>query len=359
MRGGGNAHEGHCLSAREGYGGGRGDGHDGMYFSGGSPFSEVHSTTHHRPSTAGSVQQPCSSSPCPAAPTFSPASSQAGLQQGWPQPRHLPRGLLTSPGAASDTQSALSGLMHAILDKPLPGNVRQVPGGLGPRDTGAATLSSGFGAPHPAAQPQPQHPQLAGRLPPAQQQVNLGAANTAGAAAVGGVPHPSLPRCARCGLTEDESPGACTFHPALLPDPGPLRFTPEWFACKMGCGAQPGAPGCYTRRGHFFPGVLLRAMERAAGAMGGMREEQQQQVQQLQQQQVHVLQQQRQRGNEGCGAGVHGGNADGGGAGGGSGVERREVGRGGGSRGRGRGASSPSPSPRPRSRTLPQPQPQR
>ncbi len=33
--------------------------------------------------------------------------------------------------------------------------------------------------------------------------------------------------CLRCGLNDESSPGVCCFHPALLPDPGPLRHTPE------------------------------------------------------------------------------------------------------------------------------------
>eukprot|EP00983_Pelagomonas_calceolata_P105977 1159185-Pelagomonas_calceolata.AAC.8 len=34
--------------------------------------------------------------------------------------------------------------------------------------------------------------------------------------------------CLRCGLNDESSPGLCCFHPGLLPDPGPLRHTPEY-----------------------------------------------------------------------------------------------------------------------------------
>lgn len=58
--------------------------------------------------------------------------------------------------------------------------------------------------------------------------------------------------CLRCGVLTGTGSAECSFHPALLLDPGPLRFSPEWHACKAaGHGHQ--EPGCYTRQGHYCP----------------------------------------------------------------------------------------------------------
>ncbi len=74
-------------------------------------------------------------------------------------------------------------------------------------------------------------------------------------------------RCARCGLNDSLSPGRCCFHPALIGEPGPLLYGPEWHACKAG-GHAPASQGCLTRAQHYYPLALLRVLE-AAAARGG------------------------------------------------------------------------------------------
>jgi hypothetical protein len=57
--------------------------------------------------------------------------------------------------------------------------------------------------------------------------------------------------CLRCGLTDMSSPGDCCFHPALLPNPGPLLYSPEWHMCKAG-GHTLDMPGCHHRMQHYY-----------------------------------------------------------------------------------------------------------
>lgn len=45
----------------------------------------------------------------------------------------------------------------------------------------------------------------------------------------------------------------CSFHPALLPEPGALSATPEFALCAANAHTQH-MPACYTRPGHYFPG---------------------------------------------------------------------------------------------------------
>ncbi|KAF6255418.1 hypothetical protein COO60DRAFT_1641521 [Scenedesmus sp. NREL 46B-D3] len=56
--------------------------------------------------------------------------------------------------------------------------------------------------------------------------------------------------CLRCGSDDTQSPGRCCFHPGLVPVPGPLMYSPEWHACRAAC--TPEAPGCYSRREHYY-----------------------------------------------------------------------------------------------------------
>lgn len=72
-----------------------------------------------------------------------------------------------------------------------------------------------------------------------------------------------LCRCARCGLNDSISPGRCSFHPALIGEPGPLLYGPEWHACKA-AGHLPTSDGCYSRREHYYPMVLVRTLRQAA-----------------------------------------------------------------------------------------------
>ncbi len=62
--------------------------------------------------------------------------------------------------------------------------------------------------------------------------------------------------CARCGLNDGVSPGLCAFHPALVPDPGPLLFGPEWQACSAGAHTAGQAP-CFARAVHTYTDELL------------------------------------------------------------------------------------------------------
>ncbi len=57
--------------------------------------------------------------------------------------------------------------------------------------------------------------------------------------------------CARCGLNDGSSPGLCAFHPALLPDPGPLLFGPAWQACSSAAHSHE-QPPCFTRTAHTY-----------------------------------------------------------------------------------------------------------
>lgn len=58
-------------------------------------------------------------------------------------------------------------------------------------------------------------------------------------------------RCIRCWRTDVESEGPCRFHPFLLEDPGPLKYSPVWLKCKNEKHTENDI-GCYTRDQHFF-----------------------------------------------------------------------------------------------------------
>jgi hypothetical protein len=90
---------------------------------------------------------------------------------------------------------------------------------------------------------------LAPRPPPPAVQMPTAAA----AAAVCG-------SCLRCGLNDVSSPGECSFHPALLAQPGPLLYSPQWHACKA-AGHTADMPGCYARAAHYY----VYPLEAAAG----------------------------------------------------------------------------------------------
>ena len=103
---------------------------------------------------------------------------------------------------------------------------------------------------HPSLRQPSDFPGLAKRAavlcqdaPSLQQELSLGPVRSPAAAAG---------CCLRCGALADTGSAECSFHPALLQDPGPLRFSPEWLACKA-AGHGPHEPGCYTRQGHYFP----------------------------------------------------------------------------------------------------------
>ena len=81
--------------------------------------------------------------------------------------------------------------------------------------------------------------------------------------------------CLRCGLTDMSSPGDCCFHPALLPNPGPLLYSPEWHMCKA-AGHTLDMPGCHHRMQHYYMypvGVLgaasISGAPAAAAGLGG------------------------------------------------------------------------------------------
>ena len=83
------------------------------------------------------------------------------------------------------------------------------------------------------------------------------------------------PQCLRCGVRQSQNVPECKFHPALLKNPGPLLYSPEWHACRA---AEHGSaePGCYVRQGHYFPGVAVQeqglvkasAVRRMSGGVG-------------------------------------------------------------------------------------------
>ncbi|DBA79551.1 TPA: hypothetical protein ACH3X1_008250 [Trebouxia sp. C0004] len=63
--------------------------------------------------------------------------------------------------------------------------------------------------------------------------------------------------CLRCGVQQSLRMSDCRFHPALLPDPGPFLYGPEWHACRAARHGH-GDPGCYVRQGHYFPGHAVQ-----------------------------------------------------------------------------------------------------
>jgi hypothetical protein len=73
----------------------------------------------------------------------------------------------------------------------------------------------------------------------------------------------------RCGSDDAQSPGRCCFHPGLVPVPGPLMYSPEWHACRAAC--TPDAPGCYSRREHYYLPSLNASRPTAGAAAAGAR----------------------------------------------------------------------------------------
>ena len=64
--------------------------------------------------------------------------------------------------------------------------------------------------------------------------------------------------CLRCGVKAGQDGQDCRFHPALLQDPGPLLYSPEWHACRA-AKHDAGTTGCFVRQGHYFPGPAVQA----------------------------------------------------------------------------------------------------
>lgn len=78
-------------------------------------------------------------------------------------------------------------------------------------------------------------------------------------------------RCVRCQRTAAQRQDKCRFHPALLKDPGPLLYSPEWHACRA---AKHSAdqPGCYVRQGHYFPASAVTGLSHTKSAAQVMRQ---------------------------------------------------------------------------------------
>lgn len=74
--------------------------------------------------------------------------------------------------------------------------------------------------------------------------------------------------CLRCGVKSGQEGHDCRFHPALLQDPGPFLYSPEWHACRA---AKHGARshGCFVREGHYFPGHAVQATGLAQACAAG------------------------------------------------------------------------------------------
>lgn len=83
-------------------------------------------------------------------------------------------------------------------------------------------------------------------------------------------PVPAAVYCLRCGVKSGREGHDCRFHPALLQDPGPFLYSPEWHACRA---AKHGAasPGCFVRQGHYFPGHAVQATGLAKAHAAGCR----------------------------------------------------------------------------------------
>lgn len=64
--------------------------------------------------------------------------------------------------------------------------------------------------------------------------------------------------CLRCGVKAGGERHDCRFHPALLQDPGPFLYSPEWHACRAAKHCTR-SPGCFVRQGHYFPGHAVQA----------------------------------------------------------------------------------------------------
>lgn len=80
----------------------------------------------------------------------------------------------------------------------------------------------------------------------------VGTVTAAAAAATAAESVAATSGCVRCGVTAGVGCAECRFHPALLTDPGPLQYSPEWHACRA-AGHSGVDPGCHMRHGHYFP----------------------------------------------------------------------------------------------------------
>lgn len=72
------------------------------------------------------------------------------------------------------------------------------------------------------------------------------------APAIAALPMNSNVQCLRCGARRSTEGTDCRFHPALLKDPGPFLYSPEWHACRAAKHSG-SSPGCYVRREHYLP----------------------------------------------------------------------------------------------------------
>ena len=83
-------------------------------------------------------------------------------------------------------------------------------------------------------------------------------------------PVPEAMHCLRCGVTAGGERHDCRFHPALLQDPGPFLYSPEWHACRAAKHCS-GSPGCFVRQGHYFPSHAVQATGLAEAQAVGSR----------------------------------------------------------------------------------------
>lgn len=84
------------------------------------------------------------------------------------------------------------------------------------------------------------------------------------------VPSSAAVHCLRCGGKAGQEGHECRFHPALLQDPGPFLYSPEWHACRAAKHGV-GTPGCFVRQGHYFPGHAVQATGLAKACSTGCR----------------------------------------------------------------------------------------
>ena len=73
------------------------------------------------------------------------------------------------------------------------------------------------------------------------------------------MPTSSNVQCLRCGARSSQGETDCRFHPALLKDPGPFLYSPEWHACRAAKHSS-SSPGCYVRQEHYLPEHVVRKM---------------------------------------------------------------------------------------------------
>lgn len=144
------------------------------------------------------------------------------------------RGLGGGPGEA---------LRQAGLDQKPNLGVGRAWGGATGRNVAPtpATATAGVAVARPAGQALGHGPRQVGGRP----------GGDMAAAAVAAV---AVPRCARCGLDDSLSPGVCCFHPALLPDPGPLLYCTDWHACRGQGHTQVGGWKVGARTGGWLDG---------------------------------------------------------------------------------------------------------